>query len=46
MDRKTYYVLPTWLVEMIVKRRFTKKYNLNKKYRYAVVENGKISYFK
>ncbi len=46
MVEKNNYVLPTWLVEMIVKNRYTSKYRLPKKYSYAVVKNGKISFFK
>jgi hypothetical protein len=46
MKKKSSYMLPTWLIEMIVKKRFTIKYRMAKKYRYAVVRNGKISYFK
>lgn len=46
MHKKRNYVLPTWLIEMIEKNRYSSKYGLPKKYRYAVVKNGTISFFK
>ncbi|MCL4362929.1 hypothetical protein M1439_00580 [Candidatus Marsarchaeota archaeon] len=46
MRKRKAYVIPTWLREMVVKKRFTIKYKIPERYRYAVVKNGRIRFFK